>query len=106
MIQKELVYHTILDIVNHKELEVCFATGNTVLNEQTIIQKEGNTIKPDRMVIKANKEVFLLDYKTGVHNAKYQKQLDSYQQAIELMGYKVVKKALIYIGKEIDVVNL
>ena len=106
MIQKELVYHTILDIVNHKELEVCFAAGNTVLNEQTIIQKEGNTIKPDRMVIKANKEVFLLDYKTGVHNAKYQKQLDSYQQAIELMGYKVVKKALIYIGKEIDVVNL
>jgi hypothetical protein len=28
------------------------------------------------------------------------KQLENYQQAIELMGYKVVKKALIYIGKE------
>jgi len=104
--QKELVYQTILDIVNHKELEVCFASGNIVLNEQTIIQKEGNTIKPDRMVVTTDNEVYLLDYKTGVHNAKYQKQLENYEHAIELMGYKVVKKALIYIGKEIDVVNL
>ena len=104
--QKELVYQTILDIVNHKELELCFASGNTVLNEQTIIQKEGNTIKPDRMVVNQANEVYLLDYKTGAHNGKYQKQLENYQHAIELMGYKVVKKALIYIGKEIDVVNL
>ncbi|MDG2431662.1 3'-5' exonuclease, partial [Flavobacterium sp.] len=104
--QKELVRQTILDIVNHKELEICFVPGNIVLNEQTIIQKEGNTIKPDRMVVNQAKEVYLLDYKTGAHNAKYQKQLENYQHAIELMGYKVVKKALIYIGKEIDVVNL
>jgi ATP-dependent exoDNAse (exonuclease V) beta subunit/very-short-patch-repair endonuclease len=104
--QKELVSQTILDIVNHKELELFFAEGNTVLNEQTIIQKEGTTIKPDRMVVTADDEVYLLDYKTGVHRAKYQKQLENYQHAIELMGYKVVKKSLIYIGKQIDVVNL
>jgi ATP-dependent exoDNAse (exonuclease V) beta subunit len=104
--QKELVYQTIQDIVNHKELEFFFAEGNTVLNEQTIIQKEGRTIKPDRMVVTSNDEVYLLDYKTGSHNAKYQKQLENYQHAIELMGYKVVKKSLIYIGKQIDVVNL
>jgi ATP-dependent exoDNAse (exonuclease V) beta subunit len=104
--QKDLVHQTILDIVNHKELELCFTSGNIVLNEQTIIQKEGNTIKPDRMVLNQANEVYLLDYKTGAHNAKYQKQLENYQQAIELMGYKVVKKALIYIGKEIEVVNL
>ncbi|MDG1870364.1 MAG: ATP-dependent helicase, partial [Flavobacterium sp.] len=104
--QKELVHQTILDIINHPELEICFLAGNIVLNEQTIIQKEGNTIKPDRMVINQLKEVYLLDYKTGAHNAKYQKQLENYQYAIELMGYKVVKKALIYIGKEIEVVNL
>jgi hypothetical protein len=29
-----------------------------VLNEQTIIQKEGKTIKPDRMVVTKDKEVF------------------------------------------------
>jgi ATP-dependent exoDNAse (exonuclease V) beta subunit len=104
--QKEIVLKTIQEIVNHSELEICFAEGNDVLNEQTIIQKEGTTIKPDRMVLTKNKEVLLLDYKTGTHNVKYQQQLENYQTAIELMGYKVTKKALIYIGKEIDVVNL
>jgi ATP-dependent exoDNAse (exonuclease V) beta subunit len=104
--QKEVVYKTIQEIVNHSELAVCFEEGNEVLNEQTIIQKEGKTIKPDRMVLNKNKEVFLLDYKTGTHNQKYQLQLETYQKAIELMGYKVVKKSLIYIGEQINVVNL
>ena len=104
--QKDLVFQTIKEIVNHTELSVCFAQGNEILNEQTIIQKQGKTIKPDRMVLTRNKEVFLLDYKTGTHNPKYELQLDNYQNAIELMGYKVVKKALVYVGAKINVVNL
>jgi RecB family exonuclease len=87
-------------------LESYFSEENEVLNEQTIIQKQGKTIKPDRIAINKDKEVFLLDYKTGTHNPKYQLQLENYQQAIELMGYKVVKKALVYIGSAIDVVHL
>jgi ATP-dependent exoDNAse (exonuclease V) beta subunit len=104
--QKETVYKTIQEIVNHSELSVCFEAGNEVMNEQTIIQKEGKTIKPDRMVLTKNKEVYLLDYKTGTHNPKYQLQLENYQNAIEKMGFKVVKKSLIYIGEQINVVNL
>ncbi|CAN1551779.1 RecB ATP-dependent exoDNAse (exonuclease V) beta subunit (contains helicase and exonuclease domains) [Flavobacteriaceae bacterium] len=105
-LQKEIVYNTIIEIVNHKDLEMHFAEGNEVLNEKTIIQKEGGTIKPDRIAINKEREVFLLDYKTGLSNAKYKFQLDNYQMAIEKMGYKVVKKALVYIGTEIDVVHL
>jgi ATP-dependent exoDNAse (exonuclease V) beta subunit len=104
--QKEIVFKTINEIVNYPELSVFFEEGNEVLNEQTIIQKEGKIIKPDRMVVTKDKEVFLLDYKTGLHNPKYQLQLEKYQNAIELMGYKVVKKALVYIGEQINVLNL
>ena len=104
--QKDLVYKTIQEIVNHTELSGCFIEGNEVLNEQTIIQKQGKTIKPDRMVLTPDKEVYLLDYKTGFHNPKYQVQLETYQNAIELMGFKVVKKSLIYIGEQINVLNL
>ena len=104
--QKDVVYKTIQEIVNHDELSSFFAEGNEVLNEQTIIQKQGKTIKPDRMVLTNKKEFFLLDYKTGTHNPEYQLQLENYQNAIELMGYKVVKKSLIYIGEQINVVNL
>lgn len=104
--QKDLVFNTIQEIVNHPELLDYFEEGNEVLNEQSIIQKEGKTIKPDRMILTKNKEVFLLDYKTGTHNQKYQLQLENYQKAIEKMGYKVVKKVLIYISKQINVINL
>jgi ATP-dependent exoDNAse (exonuclease V) beta subunit/very-short-patch-repair endonuclease len=104
--QKETVYKSIQEIVNHSELKNYFSEENEVLNEQTIIQKQGKTLKPDRMAINKDKEVFLLDYKTGTHNSKYQLQLENYQHAIELMGCKVVKKALVYIGSAIDVVHL
>ena len=104
--QKEEVTKTIHEIVNHYDLIDFYAQGNKVLNEQTIIQKEGNLVKPDRMVLNANNEIYLLDYKTGSHLPKYKVQLDQYQNAIEAMGFKVVKKSLVYIGEEIDVVNL
>ena len=104
--QKNMVFDTVYEIVNHPELSTYFEEGNQVLNEQTIIQKEGKTIKPDRMVLLKNKDVYLLDYKTGTHNSKYQLQLENYQEAIELMGYKVTKKSLVYIGEQINVVNL
>ncbi|TAF60219.1 MAG: ATP-dependent helicase, partial [Flavobacterium sp.] len=104
--QTETVTQTIQAIVSHPELEGYFEEGNQVFNEQAIIQKEGKTMKPDRMVLKGGNEMLLLDYKTGVHNVKYQQQLENYQDAIEKMGYKVVKKVLVYIGLAIDIVNL
>lgn len=103
--QKELVHKTILNIVSHAALELFFAEGNEVLNEQTIIQKGDSVIKPDRMVVSEGKKVFLLDYKTGAHNAKYQKQLENYQAAIELMGFEVQKKSLVYIGENVEVIS-
>jgi len=103
--QKELVLKTIKNIVSHQELDVFFEDGNKVFNEQTIIQKEGKMIKPDRMVVKNSNEIYLLDYKTGTQNPKYRVQLENYQAAIEKIGYKVKKKLLAYIGEEIEVVN-
>jgi ATP-dependent exoDNAse (exonuclease V) beta subunit len=104
--QKEVVEKTIRAIVGHQDLEVFFDENNTVFNEQTIIQKQGQLVKPDRMVLKNNADMYLLDYKTGKYLPKHQQQLQSYQEAIEQMGYKVVKKSLIYIGNEIEIVNL
>jgi ATP-dependent exoDNAse (exonuclease V) beta subunit len=101
--QKEVVYQAILEIVNHESLINHFAEGNRVLNEQTIIQKEGKIIKPDRMVVTPDKKAFLLDYKTGIPNSKHELQLNNYQIAIEEMGYKVAEKVLIYIGDSVSV---
>ncbi|MEO6178089.1 MAG: UvrD-helicase domain-containing protein [Flavobacterium circumlabens] len=104
--QTEKVLETLHEIVNHPELSMCFNGNDKILNEQTIVQKEGKILKPDRIVLTKNKEAYLLDYKTGVSNAKYTKQIQEYQDAIEDLGYKVLKRALVYIGTDVDVVNL
>ncbi|MTH17040.1 UvrD-helicase domain-containing protein [Flavobacterium sp. LC2016-01] len=104
--QAEQVLKTLRDIVNHSEISICFEGKNRILNEQTIVQKEGKILKPDRIVLTEDKKAYLLDYKTGAINSKYKQQIQEYQDAIEDLGYKVLKKALVYIGTEIDVVNL
>lgn len=104
--QKEIVTKTVIEILSHPELTACFSTSHKVLNEQTIILKSGGTYKPDRMVFGENNEVYLVDYKTGAHQKKHQEQLDNYKNAIEEMGYQVVKTTLVYIGEQINIVNL
>ena len=104
--QKAAVETTIHEIVNHQDLQLFFSNEHKVLNEKTIIQKDGNLVKPDRMVLNNNNEIYLLDYKTGSHQTKYQLQLENYQNAIEKMGFEVTKKALVYIGETLEVVNL
>jgi ATP-dependent exoDNAse (exonuclease V) beta subunit len=104
--RRDEVLKTIQEIVNHQELESYFSNQNKVLNEKNIIQKEGSIVKPDRMVLTNQNEIYLLDYKTGSHQAKYMVQLENYQNAIEKMGFKVTKKALVYIGETFEVVNL
>jgi ATP-dependent exoDNAse (exonuclease V) beta subunit len=104
--QKEYVLKTIHEIVNHQDLSLFFSNEHKILNEKTIIQKEGNLVIPDRMVLTKVNEIYLLDYKTGTHQTKYQLQLENYQKAIEKMGFKVTKKALVYIGDTLEIVNL
>lgn len=103
--QKDEVEKTLQEVIFHPELNLFFQEDAVTFNEQSIIGKDVKTIKPDRVVIKGN-NAYLLDYKTGLHLAKYEKQIEEYTQALEKMGFKVIKKTLVYIGDTINVVNL
>ena len=104
--QVDEITKTIQQIINHPELQEFFDKSNKVLNERSIIPKIGTTLKPDRVLIKDGGEAILLDYKTGSLKPSHVAQVDSYAEAIEGIGYKVSKKALVYIGSEVKVVNL
>ena len=104
--QKHEVLSTLNQIVNHLHLTDFYSETNKIYNEKTIIRKHETLIKPDRMEINAQNEVFLLDYKTGLHKQEHAKQLNNYQNAIETMGLTVVKKSIVYIGEAIEIVNL
>lgn len=103
--QRDEVEKTLYEVVQHPELQDFFTPESTVFSEQSIIRKDVQTIKPDRVVVQANK-AYLLDYKTGAHLPKYERQLETYQAALTAMGLEVAKKVLVYVGEDIKVVNL
>lgn len=103
--QKSDIITTLIEIVDHPELAVFFGEEMKVFNEQNIIKFGMPTIKPDRVSINGNL-AYLLDYKTGAHQAKYEKQLSEYAKALEEMGFSVSKKTLAYIGEKLEVVHL
>ena len=103
--QKIEVNNTLQEIIFHPELGDFFNKNAIILNEQSIIKKDFKTIKPDRVAI-LNKKAYLLDYKTGKHQAKYENQLRNYELALQEMGFEVQKKTLLYIGENLEIVHL
>ncbi|WP_310554598.1 UvrD-helicase domain-containing protein [Flavobacterium sp.] len=103
--QKEEVEKTITEIVFHSDLVDFFDEESIVFNEQNILKKNTKTIKPDRVTIKG-RNAYLLDYKTGKHQHKYENQLKEYELALQEMGFQVQKKVLLYIGENIEIVHL
>ncbi|MEH6536714.1 MAG: UvrD-helicase domain-containing protein [Psychroserpens sp.] len=88
-------------IVTHEQLSPFFDSTLTIYNEKDIISKEGQLLRPDRVVINANNQAIIIDYKTGLENSKHKEQLYDYQYVLEDMGYQTVKKVLIYINDDI-----
>lgn len=102
--QQEEVSATLKQVVQHPQLADYFSEGITVFNERNIISRGMPNIKPDRVAVKDGK-AWLLDYKTGAHQAKYERQLNEYAAALERMGFEVKGKSLIYIGEAIEVIE-
>jgi len=75
-----------------------FTAAFTVMNEQPILMPDGKKLIPDRLLLCGN-EATIIDYKTGAALPKHKLQLDVYAQALNEMGYEVVKKVLLYTDK-------
>ena len=88
-------------VTMHPELENYYQQNITVYNEKEILTLTGEIIIPDRMIIKDNNEVIIIDYKTGRPDKKYHDQLNNYASIIGELGYKVIKKLLVYLGENI-----
>ena len=103
--QADALKTTILQIVEHPELKNYFSDTHTIYNERDIITKAGAILRPDRLVINNKNQAVIIDYKTGLHNPKYQHQLQDYQDVLEDMGLTVIDKILIYINEDIKILN-
>lgn len=96
---EEIIYK----IVQHPLLSEYYSKNVFIYNERELCTEDGQIIIPDRLVYLTSTEVVLIDYKTGKSSVKYHQQLEYYQEVLESMNLKVVKKLLIYINDEIKI---
>lgn len=89
----------LLQIIQDEEIKPYLMPDVEVLNEINIVDKEGKSHRPDRVMILNNK-VLIIDYKTGHAQKEYETQLNNYISLIQEMGYDNVQGKLIYIDKD------
>ena len=95
-------------LINHPNLKKYFLSNNSVVCEKEIFVDNGKPIRPDRIVFNENKQIVIIDYKTGERSNKDENQIKKYRQILSKMGYKVNKTLLIYVSannNDIDIVS-
>ena len=102
---KESLKSTINEIMNNPATNHLFAEGVVVRKEAEILVKDGNTLRPDRVILDGD-HVTLIDYKTGKPDEKHERQLREYEQRLVEMGYKEIRKFLLYTAPEVRLIEI
>ena len=92
------VHALILQVMDHPLLKPYFEAGLRVLNEWEILTKDGQVLRPDRLVFR-NDRATILDYKTGSRSPEHRSQVLAYKRAVEDSGFSVESAILVYIEK-------
>ena len=79
-------------------------TWKQLYRERNIINREGGTKRPDRVMTR-EKEAVVVDYKFGEENELYKRQIETYIEELQSMGYTSVKGYIWYVpaGKIIPI---
>jgi ATP-dependent exoDNAse (exonuclease V) beta subunit len=101
-IEAQQIREIISQVVNHPELQEYFQENLEVFNEYEIVKKDKTILIPDRIIYNGD-SVVILDYKTGKYIDSHISQINGYAEVLSEMKYKIDKKILIYIDKDVVV---
>ena len=94
--QRKDIEHLINGAWRSPQMRDWFTSPWTVEREKPIYM-DGHEYRPDRVMIdEQTKRAIVLDYKFGAHNEKYFSQVQTYMQAMQLLGYENVSGYLWY----------
>ncbi|MCD4736428.1 MAG: PD-(D/E)XK nuclease family protein, partial [Bacteroidales bacterium] len=102
--QKQLIDDLTKVLSNEKTGEF-FKKDLHIRAETEIIDADGNSHRPDRLIFNAD-EVIVIDFKTGVPLEKHKKEIKHYGSLLCDMGYKQIRKYLLYIYEENPLVEV
>lgn len=99
----ESINQKILEVVDHPDLSTYFSDEFQILNEREILLKDGQSLRPDRIVISGN-EAVIIDYKTGKSSPLHKEQISHYADVLKDMGYTIKASIIVYIDQNIKTV--
>lgn len=99
--ERETLWKKVEATVHHPLLTKYFTKEFQVFNEKEILLHNGNSVRPDRIVL-SGMNASILEYKTGKHDTAHVAQIQGYAQALQSMGYTIENTILIYINEEVQ----
>jgi hypothetical protein len=85
-------------LLNQEPFNSWFSGDIDVKVESSILTHDGDTYRPDRVMIKGD-EVILVDYKFGKELPSHSNQIQKYSDLIGIMGYSKVESYLWYVDE-------
>jgi ATP-dependent exoDNAse (exonuclease V) beta subunit len=83
-------------LFNHSVFPLFFEPGWEIFTEREIAH-EGIWFKPDRVMVKGD-EALVVDYKREKEDAQHHRQLNRYAELLAKMGYREIRKYLVYVA--------
>lgn len=100
IIKEDEMQQTISKLLSNTQVQTWFTDDLQILNEQTLIDKDGQIQRPDRIVIDPQGRVTVIDYKTGNDHKGYRKQVSNYMAILRQIGFTNVEGYLLFIKDE------
>ena len=103
---KQMIRNFVDQIISHKSLKKFFSKKNTIYNEREIFIPPDKVIIPDKICITSEKELSILDYKTGQKKNEHENQIKNYANALKKGNFRVKEAFLVYIHNKIEVLKI
>ena len=78
-----------------QQIKSWFASEGEVRNESPVLSPDGNSSRPDRVMLKDGMAK-VIDFKTGVEKQQDKVQVANYMNLLSSMGYAEVKGFVLY----------
>ena len=86
-------------LLRKNDIAPFFKEGLKVKSEADILLKNGDVVRPDRLILEGRK-VKIIDFKSGHRADSHVKQIEKYEKALLNMGFQSVEKYLLYTEEE------